>query len=1185
MPAVPFKVKAVYEYKSEEPDDLNFPNGQIITVTDDQDEDWYTGEYTSSAGDKIEGLFPRNFVEKYEPAIPSRPVRTPKKPIADPPPSEGQSIPDEPPPSKPSEPIPEVARDVEMEPPAEIMTASSPPAAAPAATSPPASKPAAPVQKTAPPPVAEKPTSSSFKDRIAAFNKPAAAPPAPFKPAGSTTGFVKKAFVAPPPSKNSYVPPPREPPPQKVYRREEDPSMQTESAPPPPPAPSRYDEEPGDEDQPKPTSLKERIALLQKQQLEQANRHAEAGQKKEKPKKPPKRRVEPTTEEGELGAVDPESQKFDNESIDRKSMEAPDEESMAARPSVVHQQSSDLSTAPLQPSRELVSDTNDADDSGAGDTEDAQDISTEEERPRSKGTAVTPQMPPAAPKKESVPDAGDEEEEAEGDETEEEEEDPEIRRRRELRDRMAKMSGGMGMMGMFGGGMPGAAPPSRKHRPSTEAERHSSEQAEEAARAPPVPIMALPGMSNVMPRRKQEPVEEESDQEDTAQPTPQEPAKEVEAAEDYVPQPPRRTATGASSKSIPQGECQINMQNHSILMRFQNELFHLRHNASLVLHLLHLRKSDQYLLVLNHLHVRMAVVTNSFLTVVARPIPPPPPPTAKSPEELTRDEDSEDEAPVTVVPSRVAETQPMSPTSAPPVPPPGSRPPVPREAPSSPVDSPSSRPPPPPPPGQPPSRKSTTSSLAAAAASHGDESEEEVTEYDGDYDTDIASSAKHKDALKSHNRNASLDDGVLTDDATTAPSSPPVRAIPPLPSMSAPRDVPPPPPPQSAPKSRKSTDVPRAAPPPIPPPKIADEEDYDPYRYSAPQHGLPTPPPIGNQPPTYESPRDEGGEDYMQGSSSQPPRMPTMPLTERGVEPPMMSGGAGSDPTRPSLDVKRSGTLSRRSMEQPRPSGEHGMATDIDLAEATLWWTQENLPPPALRNRPDLLYEIETTSTPRRGGKTEVRKEVYILYQDYSQTTVTASYDSTSPASAHLEQSHERPPPPPRKDQLEMASDTFGTRIASAASQAGSAGSTVADGSPHGFVYELLRPLKDALPPVGSRSFGALVYANLANASTQQFDEIRPGDIVTFRNAKFSGHKGGLHQKYSMEAGKPDHVGVVVEWDGTKKKIRCFEQGREEKGKKSKVREEGYRVGDLRSGEVRVWRVMGRGWIGWEKQS
>jgi uncharacterized protein YijF (DUF1287 family) len=110
-----------------------------------------------------------------------------------------------------------------------------------------------------------------------------------------------------------------------------------------------------------------------------------------------------------------------------------------------------------------------------------------------------------------------------------------------------------------------------------------------------------------------------------------------------------------------------------------------------------------------------------------------------------------------------------------------------------------------------------------------------------------------------------------------------------------------------------------------------------------------------------------------------------------------------------------------------------------------------------------------------------------------------------------------------------------------------------------------------------------MVYANLGNASTQQYDEIRPGDIVTFRNARFAGHKGSLHAKYSMDVGKPEHVAVVAEWDGTKKKIRALEQGRDlEKGKKPKVREESFKVGDLKSGEVMVWRVMPRTWVGWD---
>ncbi|KAL8972276.1 MAG: hypothetical protein Q9183_000633, partial [Haloplaca sp. 2 TL-2023] len=139
----------------------------------------------------------------------------------------------------------------------------------------------------------------------------------------------------------------------------------------------------------------------------------------------------------------------------------------------------------------------------------------------------------------------------------------------------------------------------------------------------------------------------------------------------------------------------------------------------------------------------------------------------------------------------------------------------------------------------------------------------------------------------------------------------------------------------------------------------------------------------------------------------------------------------------------------------------------------------------------------------------------------------------------------------------------FGTRIAEGALSKKE--TVVGDGTPNALILDLMSSLPSALRPVGTRAYGALVYTNLANASVQQFDEIRAGDIITFRNAKFQGHRGAMHAKYSAEIGKPDHVGVVVDWDGTKKKIRAWEQGRENR----KVRAEGFKLGDLRSGEVK----------------
>ncbi|KAI1379682.1 hypothetical protein F4677DRAFT_441889 [Hypoxylon crocopeplum] len=75
VPAVPFKVKAIYEYLSTNEDDLPFRTDQIITVTNEEGAGWYSGEYVDDFGIKKEGIFPQSFVEKYKPIIPPRPIR------------------------------------------------------------------------------------------------------------------------------------------------------------------------------------------------------------------------------------------------------------------------------------------------------------------------------------------------------------------------------------------------------------------------------------------------------------------------------------------------------------------------------------------------------------------------------------------------------------------------------------------------------------------------------------------------------------------------------------------------------------------------------------------------------------------------------------------------------------------------------------------------------------------------------------------------------------------------------------------------------------------------------------------------------------------------------------------------------------------------------------------------------
>lgn len=539
MSKPPFQVRALFDYASPHEDDLSFSGGQLLTVTDEEDDDWYFGEYDDAQGNKKEGLFPKNFVKIFEPETPPRPSRSSrsKKDLE---PEQSQIVPDDPkPPKGPQATVAsssiastitsaaakdsttgqdaskaQGANTVEDDEPAILpasrrSTTEQAPAEAAVSPAPPASTvtKSGPLgaSKPAPPPPAEKPTSGSFRDRINAFNKSAAPPLAPVKPSGlgssTGSGFVKKAFVAPPPSKNAYVPPPPQATmPQKVYRREEDPELapvahgevepEDRQASLPPPIAADQDAE----DQPKPTSLKDRIALLQKQQLEQAARHAE---KKDKAKKPKKHESDDPTQEHENIDGEP-LEKAASREAGKKSMDL-SQDNASTKPRRSQEATHDVGSAAVPP-RELFSDTNDADQSGAGDTEEGEELSTgrddSDERPLRQDSGPLQVKPHPTTQ---TQDRGQDDEEEEED-VEDEEMDPEVRRKMELRERMAKMSGGMGMAGMFG--PPGALPPRTTAKQSSSSiQRKTSADVPTASeampKAPLVPLIPMPGLARV----------------------------------------------------------------------------------------------------------------------------------------------------------------------------------------------------------------------------------------------------------------------------------------------------------------------------------------------------------------------------------------------------------------------------------------------------------------------------------------------------------------------------------------------------------------------------------------------------------------------------------------------------------------------------------------------------------------
>lgn len=468
-PAPPFKVRALFDYNSPHDDDLNFPANETITVTEEEDADWYFGEYhEKSTGELKQGIFPRNFVERIVVELPPRPARSGggrKKVQEEPPPEpagdarEESQVPSAPPapvvvpaalPSPATSPIATTKPVGGSEPPPRReepkvvpppIPASPPPVPKPAPVFAPKQSVPPVVEKAAPssskPPPPEKP--SSFKDRLALFNKGSAAPIAPFNPHKPSTSFIKKPFVPPPPSKNAYVPPPIQHTPKP--RRDED-SNYIRPEPEEPPARASMDQERDRAEERPQMGLKDRIALLQTQKLDPTGL---GGGKPKKPPKPKRNDSERTLEEGKATHAPSEDVGDERVSHDSTRPVLSEEPETASR----HKKSIDL-----------IQDDPTQGESSAGDA-DVSSVSgyTGEETVTSRG------RPSTSSHREDKSDDGDDEgandDTPDNPDSDEEEIDPELAKKIALRDRIAKMSGGMGMHGMFGPpmGVPMGGPP------------------------------------------------------------------------------------------------------------------------------------------------------------------------------------------------------------------------------------------------------------------------------------------------------------------------------------------------------------------------------------------------------------------------------------------------------------------------------------------------------------------------------------------------------------------------------------------------------------------------------------------------------------------------------------------------------------------------------------------------------
>ncbi|KAK2463370.1 hypothetical protein APHAL10511_004596 [Amanita phalloides] len=129
----------------------------------------------------------------------------------------------------------------------------------------------------------------------------------------------------------------------------------------------------------------------------------------------------------------------------------------------------------------------------------------------------------------------------------------------------------------------------------------------------------------------------------------------------------------------------------------------------------------------------------------------------------------------------------------------------------------------------------------------------------------------------------------------------------------------------------------------------------------------------------------------------------------------------------------------------------------------------------------------------------------------------------------------------------------------------------VGDGTYAGYVHAVLDGVPNAARH-GYHEWGYLVYAQTGTAVHKRVSDIMPGDVVELVDARFKGHKG--LQTYSQHVGAAGEalVGVVSEMESKKSKVRVMQANRQVG--QPMVESASYRLEDLKSGMVNVYRVL-----------
>ncbi|KAG7662338.1 uncharacterized protein J8A68_004109 [[Candida] subhashii] len=346
--------------------------------------------------------------------------------------------------------------------------------------------------------------------------------------------------------------------------------------------------------------------------------------------------------------------------------------------------------------------------------------------------------------------------------------------------------------------------------------------------------------------------------------------------------------------------------------------------------------------------------------------------------------------------------------------------------------------------------------------------------------------------------------------------------------------APPPPPPG----------IPEAVPPPLPsaPPSIPTE----------------APPVPGQMPPipvrSYQEPQQQQP-DSSDESSDEEDESPQ----------PIRSHTISSFPPPPPVPAP----ISPTSAPPPIPMGNPPKRASTDLDHFTR--------PPAVGMFPGSRTSIDSRSSRSR---TIEYRDYYILFYDLSQLVLELEFENQDPRnSIHIVNYFVKGVPIVRKDLLDRYHKQFSGLILEKAQRLiGSGGGTRIDGGIVEHVFEELNSTKVIVPAIGNKGYGVTIYKNINNSNVNKVDEIRSGDILWIKNGKFNVHKGivGAKSVTVGGGGGAPYSAIIYEYDPKKEKFKVFETD-----SSGQLKKESYKLGEFKSGRIRVFRPVGRDYVDW----